>query len=254
MAGPFVAPVLLPKSSTYVQEYPRTLGALKTRIARTLGGTNSAQVLELAEEGILRGVDDMNMRHYFRFALESPVSSALVSGQTAYDVPAGTFNLADVQLYDTDGKPYRTLRYLDWGAFNRAIQQQTTTGTPEIFSARNMFADGEIQVYPIPDATAQADYSLRMTAYERIPKPTSDSSVIAAPVEIQDVLITYAEYYALSVRHREMPALWGHKLREYRDKLGAFMRMTEREPSEDLRWRMAWDNDPALDSRLDPLS
>lgn len=253
MAGPFVAPILLPKSSTYVQEYPRSLGSLKLRVAKTLGGSNSAQVLDLAEEGILRGVDDMNMRHYFRYALEAPVSSNLVDGQSAYDIPAGTFNLADVQLYDSDGKPYRTLEYVDWGAFNRQVHAQTETGLPLIFTARNQFDEGEIQVYPVPDAAAAADYTLRMTAYQRIPRPTSDLSIIAAPVEIQDVLITYAEYYVLSVRHRDMPAIWGHKLREYRDKLSAFVRMNEREPSEDLRWRMAWETRDLGSDEIDPL-
>lgn len=244
MAAPFLAPILLEKSDTYLPEYPRTLGNIKQRVAKTLGGSNSSAILDLAEEGVLRAVDDINMRHYLRFGIQSPVSTALTAGTAAYDIPADTFNVQEVQLYDSDGNPYRTLEYLDWGEFNRIREQQTATGVPSHCTARNAFADGEIEVYPTPDAGAAAAYTLRITAIERLDRPTADDSIIAAPREIQDVLITYAEYYVLSVRHRDQYPLWGHKERQYREKLAAFVRMIHREPSERLRFRLDWDADP----------
>lgn len=242
MASPFIAPLSVEKSGTYVPVYPRTLGNIKTRIARSFGGENNPKIRELAEEGVLRAVDDVNMRHYLRFGIQTPTTSSLVSGTRTYDIPSDTFNIDDVQLLDSNGDPVYTLEYLEWGAFNRRFEDQTQTGRPEFFSVRNWFVDGEIHVYPEPDDDAASTYTLRITAYKRLDRPTGDLSIIAAPREIQDVLITYGEYYVGSVRQRDNVAYWGHKERSYRSKLAAFIRMIEREPSQDLRFRLHFDD------------
>lgn len=220
-----------------------SFGTMKSCAAQVLNGENQQKILELAGKGILRGIDDINMRHVFRFGSKQATDVNLSSGVAEYDLLTDFFAVHEVQLIDAGGDPARTLQYIPWGQFNDLVHVQDGDGKPKYWTSRNTFDDGVISVYPVPGDKDAADYDLRVTYYERVERPSADSDIIAAPRELSDVLCTYAEYYILFVRDRANATAWGFKQREYERKLNMFMQMTEREPTEKLQWRVGVDSD-----------
>lgn len=230
-----------------------TFGALKTSAAKILGGESQAKIKELAGDGILRGIDDLNMKHLFRFGSKQSADTALVSGTATYSLASDFFAVQEVQLIDTNSKTHTTLEYIPWGQFNALEPQQTSTGRPIYWTSRNTFDDGTITLYPTPDASAAANYTYRITYYERIARPSLDDDIISAPRELQEILVTYAEYHLLMLRSRNNPYAIEAKWQEYERKRQQFVESTEREPSANLQWVMGVDVRSG-DSQYDPLS
>ena len=215
---------------------------LKASAAKVIGGENQQYLLDLAGEGILKGIDVVNMRNVYRFGSEQGTDTTLVDGTEAYAIPAGTFAIQDVQLIDVNSKPFRTLEYVPWGQFNNLTGKQTAEGIPEFWTARNSFDDQTITLYPEPETQAAAKYTLRITYYERIARPASNSDVIDAPRELSECLVTYAEYYLLRTRNRDDPHAYMERKRAFDEQLAQYIESTEREPSENLQWVMGPQN------------
>ena len=228
-------------------------GVLKACAAKVLGGENQPFYLNLAGEGILKGIDVVNMRNLFRFGSEQGSDADLVDGTSSYAIPAGTFAVQDVQLIDVQGKVSRTLEYVPWGQFNNVEGKQSAEGAPEFWTARNSFDDQAIEVYPVPETRAAADFDIRITYYERIARPTLDSDVIDAPRELGECLCTYAEYYLLRLRNKDNPTIYLERKKAFDEQLAQFVESTEREPSENLQWVMGPLSHHAH-HRFDPLS
>ena len=238
ISGPLVI------ASSTGQPTVRPFGELKECVASVVNGQNQPAIKELAGKWIIKGIDDINMRHLFRFGSKASADVPLVSGQRAYSLASDFFAVREVQLIESS-EVARTLEYIPWGQFNQVEERQDRDGAPAWWTSKNSFDDGTIEVYPVPDDSAAAKYSLRITYFERIQAPSADSDVIDAPRELGDVLCTYGEYGVLFTRDRTNPAGWGHKWRQYKDKLNAFMRSTEREPTEVPQFRVMWvDSDP----------
>lgn len=227
---------LVVQSSTQ-QPQTDSFGTLKECVAKIVNGEDQQRILSLAGTGIKRGIDDINMRHVFDFGSKQASDATLTSGTSSYAVASDFFAIHEVQLINSDSEVYRTLEYIPWGQFNVLEQNQDETGTPQYWTARNTFDDETIEVYPIPDDGAASDYTLRITYYERVERPSADTDIINAPRELSDVLCTYGEYYVLLVRERES-GVWAHKLREYREKLNNFRRSRDRQPTAGLQWRI----------------
>jgi len=215
-------------------------GNLKKCVARFIGGESQSAVLDEAGRGIIRGIHDINMRHLFEFGSEKQSDAALVATDPTYALPNDVFGVREIQLIDSDSAVYRTLDYLEWGDFNRRVAQQDDTGTPTIWTVQNSFDDLEVHVYPVPDASAAADYTLRIFNYTRIAAPSSDGDVIVAPIELNDVLCTYGEYHISMWDNKTNVAVWDHKLRHYKDKLMAFKGMDARHDNKEQGWGLAY--------------
>jgi hypothetical protein len=238
-------------SSGTQQPQVDTFGDLKSCVAKTLNSENQPKILSLAGDGINRAILWTNLNHKFRFGSKQSSDTALVDGTQAVSLASDFWAIQEVQLIDTDSKVAATLEYLPWGQFNVLEQTQTATGQPVYWTSRNTFDDNQILLYPVPDATAAADYTVRVTYYERIQRPTSDSDIIDAPQELGLVLCTYAEGYVLFVRDRTNVAAWASKKREAKELLTTFMHSTEEEPTAGLQWRLHWVDEPV--TRYDPL-
>lgn len=230
-----------------------TFGELKTCAAKILGGESQSKILELAGDGILRGIDDLNMKHLFRFGSKQAADTALVSGTATVSLASDFFAVQEVQLINSSSVVHSTLEYIPWGQFNTLEQKQSRTGTPVYWTSRNTFDDGTIQLYPTPDTSAASDYTVRVTYYERVERPSLDGDVIAAPRELSEVLCTYAEYHLLMLRARNNPYAIEAKRSEYERKRMQFVESTEREPTATLQWVMGY-ADGGAGSQYDPLS
>jgi len=228
-----------------------TFRELKECAARVVKGQAHDPVLATAAEGIQYAIKTSNMKHNFRFLRKTDTDITLVAADTTYGVASDFFGAHVVQLVDaTDSKPRYTLRYEPWGAFHNVIQRQTDTGRPTIWTQRNVFADGEIRVYPEPDAGAVSDYKLRINYFRRLPIPTADDDVIAAPLGIDPVLCMFGRAWVLETHDaknsRKIERHWAF----YERLLGDFKASTNRENDEMLQFRLAVDARDALDTDL----
>lgn len=229
-----------------------TLGNLAICVARSFNAENQPAMLELAKAGIQKGVVWANLHHRFRFGSKQAADANLVAGTNTVSLAADFFAVHSVQLVNTDGYESGALEYVDWAQFNQLEPEQTSTGTPQYWTAYNAFDNNELLVYPTPDAGAATAYDVRVSYYERITQPTSDSDIIDAPQELGYVLCTYGEYYVAYARDRENVAAWASKKREAERALARFVNSTEEEPGGNERFRMQWDNHPRS-TTYDPL-
>lgn len=264
MATPFFGALSMTGGgATYQQPEVDSFGDLKKCVAKVVRGEGQAKYLEYAGDGILAGIDDINMRHLFDFASKRASTSTpltLTGGTQAYPLAANFFAAREVQLvYSADNKPYRRVDFVPWEQFNELEQAQTSTGIPEFWTTRNTFLDdstigGQILFYPIPDATAQSTYKYKIEDYVRVDRPADDSDVISAPRELSDVLCTYGQYHLLFILDGKDSTRWGHKLALYRDKLDAFKMSRERVTRHAGTWLINYDRGPDSNTATDPLS
>jgi hypothetical protein len=239
-------------TSSGEQPHVDTFGKLKACAAKVLNGQNQPAILELAGEMIREGILWTNLNYKFRFGSKQAADAALVDGTSTVSLAADFWAIQEVQLINADGDVAATLEYVPWGQFNVAEQAQNVTGKPLYWTSRNTFDDGEIQVYPTPDAGAAADYTVRVTYYERIQRPVNDSDIVDAPEELGLVLCRYAQARLLFVKDRTNVAAWASQKREAEALLNKFMQSTEEEPTAAFQWRLHWVGDGYGD-RNDPL-
>lgn len=239
-------------SGSGAQPHVDTFGNLKTCVANALNAANQPKVLERAGDCIRRAVLWTNLQGKFRFGSKQASDANLVAATATVSLASDFWAIQEVQLIDTDGNVDSTLEYIPWGQFNVLEQKQDIAGKPLYWTSRNTFDDAVITVYPTPDASAAADYDVRVTYYERIQRPSADTDIIDAPEELGLVLCTYAEYLLLFERDRTNVAAWASKKREAERLLSQFVHSTEEEPTATLQWHLHWAND-GYDTRNDPL-
>ena len=226
-----------------------SFGAMKACVAKVLGGEGQPFYLDMAGDGILKGIDVVNMKRLFRFGSKQGSATTLIVDTDTYSIPSGTFAIQEVQLIDAAGKVTQTLEYVPWGQFNTLVEDQDQTGAPEFWTARNSYDTQKVQIYPIPD---DATNDIKITYYQRISRPSVDSDVIDAPRELSEVLCTYGEYYMLRLRNKDNPVIYMDAKRRFDEQLADYVNQTEREPTETLQWVLAPYNPQP--NEFDPLS
>ena len=218
-------------SATSGAQQPQTdsLGVLKKGCAEIVRGGNRSEYLSLAGAGILRCIDMLNMTHFMRFGRKSASDATIVDGTATYALAADYFAMSDVQLIDSDSNVDSQLEYVDWHEWNRNPGKQDATGKPWMWTVKNSFDDEQIILYPTPDASAAADFTLRMTYFERIARPSTDSDIIDAPRDLSLVLCLYSEFYLLDITSDNEVKI-NRKFAEYEKALRGFIHATERQP------------------------
>ena len=223
-------------------------GSLATCAAGIIDA-NQPAIVATARRGILRGIDDINMRGLFNFARKAASDTNLVDGQSTYSLPSDFFAADVLQLINTDGDVEHKLEHREWQRFNADYEKQDDTGRPKIWTSRSSFVDGNIIVYPEPDSSAATNWDLRLIYYRRIERPSGDEDIIVAPRELSHVLCLYGEYFVLERHDRNNEQKIQRKLAEYRGALGAFKGVDNREPDGRAQFRIAPDNE-AVDTTL----
>ena len=214
-----------------------SFGSLKACAAKVLNGESQPKILSEAGDGIKRCLQDMAMRFPLRFGTKRAADVSLVDGTQAYALASDFMAMAEVQLIDADGNVSGRLQYIPWDTLNKVVEEQTDTGVPTCWTTRNAFDDSEFLVYPTPNATA-ATYDLRVTYYQVVDTLVDDSDILDAPKRMGEVLCSYGEWHLLKNRRSNdkgaIDRAWGR----YRDILNAFIRSLNREPDEELQWRI----------------
>ena len=221
-----------------------SFGAMKSEVAAEIQGQNQPFYLDEAGKFILRILDELNLKHKFRFMRASGADQAFVDGTREYAIPSGTLGVGAVEVIQTaTGDVFRQLEFVPWEQFNRLSYHQDGTGMPEYWTAKNSFSSQKIITYPEPDSTL-GDYTLRVTSYQRIDQPVLDTDTITGPRELTLILKLGAEAEMLSRYHKENPTLGLKKRKDFEDRTEEFFASERDEP--DLQWVL-----PAEDSRND---
>ena len=241
VSGPFVVQT----TSSTQQPQVSTFGELKECAAKIIANNPQADDLALAGAGILDGINDINIRELFQFGRKSQTDTTLVEGQSAYSLPSDFFAVSAVQLVSpsNNDEPGRSLEYIDWHKFQKGNWSQDSNGFPWMWTVKNGFDDGELLIWPKPDATAVSDWKLRITYYERIGQPTADGDIIDAPKELATVLCWYGKWWMVMHRKANDKGLMDRCYGQYRDKLDRFTGSIRRQPDSSYQIDIPVDSD-----------
>lgn len=188
---------------------------LVDNVAACVGGVDENNVRVQALDCINRARNEINM-HDWRFLKRTITSTALTASTATYTLPSVFKSPSFMRILDSNGKPYRDLRYIDDASMVHAAPQQTLTGVPYLYSLRNTFNDGLATFYPIPDATAAASYTYAGEYYTRIVNITDDSTALSAiPEEICNVIIAGGQYFLVSERDKGNTSIINLKWQDY---------------------------------------
>jgi hypothetical protein len=132
----------------------------------------------------------------------------LVDGTATYDLDSAYKKPSKAVLIDSDSNEYGALAYADWERF-QDVGQQTRTGVPWIYTFKNAFDTGKVELYPVPDAGAAADYTLELTYFKRLALCTdSSSSVINGPAELEPWVVQRATALLAQIKNPEQAPLF----------------------------------------------
>lgn len=228
-------------TSSTSQPQVDTFAELKKCAADHVGGRNKSAVLEAAGRGIIEAIHRFNARNLCRFGSETQADANLVDGTNTVTLPNNFFAIRQVQLIDSEGVA-RRLDYIPWEQWNKQESRQNKEGTPRWWTSRNTFDDGNIILYPTPNAEAAADYDVRVTIFERIERPSSDSDIIDAPVELGPALCWYAGWKLLAIKKGAGDRDTLLARQEWEQWFKDFLKSTNQEPDATEGWYMEWDN------------
>ena len=213
---------------------------LKQCAADYVGGRNKTSVLEAAGRGIIEGIDRFNARHLVDFGSETEADAALVDGTNTVALATNFFAVRDVRLIDSDGIAFR-VDYMEWEEFNRRQQDQTDTGRPLLWTAKNTFDDAQIILWPTPDASAAADYTIRLNIFTRVGRPNNDSDIISAPRELGPALCWYGAWKVLGIKRGVAHNDTMLARREWENWFGDFLKSQRRRPAATEGAFIDWD-------------
>ena len=191
--------VVVVQSSGSGQTGTESGARLVSEVARVVGGENETLVRNQALDCLNRVRGSLNKRDW-RFMKTTHTAITLVNGTKTYSLPSAFKSPAYARLLDTSSRPDGDLLYADDAWFSHWLPDQETTGKPQRYLLRNNFGDGLITVFPTPDSSAATDYTLSVEYHARMSVISDNSSVIALPEEISEVLIKGAQYELMNDR------------------------------------------------------
>jgi len=183
---------------------------LVNQVARVIGGENEGELRAQALSAINRVRIRMNKRDY-RFMKKQQSAITLVDGTKTYSLDSAFKKPNYAILLDTDSNPDHTLIYKDDAAFAHWNEDRETTGRPEWYFLRNQYDDGLIEIYPTPDSSAAASWTLIVNYFGRIAVIVDTSAGVDLPEECEDVLVLGGQYFLLRDREKNSPALAAYR-------------------------------------------
>ena len=209
---------------------------LVSQVARVVGGEDKNTIRAQALDCINRVVDRMSRKDW-RFLKTTATAITLVNGTKTYTLPTTFKSPSHAVLLDTNSKPDHSLIYQDDAWWSHAQPDQESTGQPVYYLLRNAFGDGLISVYPVPDASAATSWTLSVEYFKRFPQVTDDTTEVAVPQEVCDVLIVGGQAYLLREREKSSPVA-AQAYADYRDILKDIETYDRRIGDEQARFRL----------------
>src|SRR3990167_4619438 len=207
-----------------------------TEVARIVGGQDENSIRAQALSCINRVRMELNM-HDWRFMKTNASNITLINGTATYALPTNLKAVTYARLLDTNGKQDHELTYVPDDVFTHWMTDQEHTGQPLYYNASNVFGDGLVTLYPVPDASAVTNWTLDVEYFKRIPVITDDAWAIDVPEEVNLVLTAGGQMYLLEERDKSSPVL-PVKIAEYGRVFGELKAMDRRVHDERPRFRI----------------
>ncbi len=163
----------------------KTLGQMVTDIA-TMFGLQGATDKEAMIRRIIHSIiDDLNRRKLWRFNLLTAADFTSTSGDGTYDLTTIAPDLWRVySLRKTSDIDY-LLTGVQQRLFDTIFQSQNSiTGYPYIRHEFNLYRDGTLRLFPVPDGV----YTFQLRYFRLIPHPNGDGTFLDMPSPYQSVV------------------------------------------------------------------
>ena len=170
-------------------------------VARIVGGEDEPLVRGSATAAINRVRLRLNGMDW-NFTKTTNSDITLVDGTQTYSLSTSFKKPSFAILRDTNSKPGRTLEYKDDAWLADWLPVQTETGDPLYYTLRNAQEDGLISLYPVPETSAAANWTLQVEFYKRIPVINDNTDEVDLPEEVCNVFVMGGQYYLLMERDK----------------------------------------------------
>jgi len=158
-----------------------TFAQMKSDVAAYYGMDGDPIKEALAGRAVRDAIDDLNRKQVWNFNLVE--SAAIPTQATVATVALPTDFWKTYNARKSDSIDY-TLTTLQQGVQDRMFQSQANiTGFPYVFTIRNTFRDGTVQLFPVPDGV----YQIKIRYFKLIVRPSADSDVLDMPQPYQGV-------------------------------------------------------------------
>ena len=165
-----------------------TFGQMKSDIAAFYGMDQDAAKVELAGRTIKDLIDELNMKQLWVFNLVTSADMTTTNGTSTYTLPSDFWKVYNIRKTSDIDYQIDVIRQKMFDSI--FISQRSINGFPYVAVIRNSFRDGNVTLFPTPDAT----YTFNIKYFKLISKPASDTDVIDLPRPYQVV----PKYGALS--------------------------------------------------------
>ena len=210
---------------------------LVNQVGRIVGGEGEANI-RLASLDCINRVRMRLQRRDWRFLKTTASAITLVDGTSTYSLPTAFKSPSYAVLLDSDSKPDYTLRYVDDAWYAHVKQNQESGGRPWWYKLLNAYGDGKITIYPTPDVSAAADWTLSVEYFKRFPPILDTAVAIDLPEEVSDVFVLGGQAFMLRERDKRNDdtekAMW----RDYTVALGELVAYDRRISDEHPRFRI----------------
>lgn len=164
----------------------RTLLQMTDDIRDHLGKANNATVKTQVQNVIKNALRELN-RHTWNFNRTTQNVTLLTD--------TATYTLSDVtirktllaQYLDADNRPERTVEYVEFSRFAERIQNLVLDGAPRLYTFRNLYSDGIVEMFPRPTAT-ENNKVVRLHFFKRIAIPGADGTAWGVPEWFEGVI------------------------------------------------------------------
>lgn len=144
-----------------------------------IGKANNTTVKTQVQNIVKNAVRQLN-RDPWNF--NRTTQNVTLSTDTAtYTLSDTTIRKTLVALYlDSNSRQERTVEYVEFSRFSERIQNHVSDGPPVLYTFRNLFRDGIIEVFPRPTSAENAKV-IKLNFFKRIAWPGADGTAWDVP-------------------------------------------------------------------------
>lgn len=175
-----------------------TFSALKTQVARYVLMPNDDEGIAVAGEAINDAILEVNVANWYWSLTTEDVT--LVADDADYTLGA-TFNTPRaLEFLDSSDLPTRGCGFEDWKTFLIMHPKRNISGTPTVYTLRNVHGDGLLQFdHPIGSSFLASYPTARVHFYKRISVLEADTDVPDVPSEVELYIKWSAKRYMASI-------------------------------------------------------
>lgn len=184
----------------------RSFATLKTVVARYVLMPDDEEGLAVAGDGINDAIRELNLERWYWALVSQDLTLAADDSDytlnTAFSMPRAA------ELLDSSSNPVRRMAFMDWKTFTMSYPKRDTSGSPEVYTIRNVHDDGLVQLSAPPSSSFVSSYpTLRVHYYKRIAILSGNADEIDVPSEVELYVTWSAKRYIAAIFDQNKLAL-----------------------------------------------